>query len=83
MEIVLFFPLFPHNPLKILTTPFFIPKKLKHKNENAYRILYFLSSLIALVFMLGTLGMGEFIMIFGLPLYWCVIPKGKVKSSDR
>lgn len=46
--LVLLMPPFPSNPWSALLSIFRIPKKLQHKNECFYQILYLLGSLIGL-----------------------------------
>lgn len=73
--VVLAFPNFPENPFRLLLlSPFFVPKKLEHKKESVYRIAYLAVNLFSLFIYIITLGTLEFTSVFGLPMYWCVLP---------
>ena len=73
--IVLALPLFPYNPFPALfLTPFSIPKKLRHKNECCYRVAYLIVNILTGFAYFLTLGLLDLTMIFGLPMYWCVVP---------
>ena len=76
-------PPFPHNFLRVLTTPFFIPEKLIHPNECCYRFVYILVTGFHFFLYIATFGIFEFKMIFGLPVFWCVIPTHTLGSDNR
>lgn len=82
--VVLAFPNFPDNPFRLLIlSPFTVPPKLVHKNECCYRIGYLLVNFFTFFIYVATLGTLEFTMIFGLPMYWCVIPSISCQSPKN
>ena len=56
--VVLFMPLFPASPFKmLLMSPLIIPSKLTHKNEGLYRILYYFVNVMSAFAFIFTLGL--------------------------
>lgn len=73
--VVFAFPFIGDNIFKLLfVSPFSIPEKLQHVNESFLKLLYVFCNVLCGIVYVATLGTLELTMIFGLPIYWCVIP---------
>ena len=82
--VVLLMPLFPASPFRmLLMSPLTIPKKLVHKGEGCYRVGYYLVNFVAGVIFVGSLGLLEFTMVFGLPMFWVTVPSTYCGSSGE
>jgi hypothetical protein len=80
-------PPFPNNFYMAFASIFQIPPKAKHENECCYQVLYFMSTLMGICLHLLSLGVFELTMIFGLPIYYPIVPTQtegyEVKSADN
>lgn len=59
---------------------FTIPKKNLHSNEKIYRVLYCIVSVLGYLVTLGSAGLLEPLMIFGLPIFVWSIPYYKISQ---
>ena len=67
----------------LLVTPFTIPKKLRHRRECLYQIGYLLVNVLSGIGFVLSLGLMEFTMVFGLPVYWLVVPSAYCAKSTN